>query len=85
MIVRAADVYNVVPQPVLSLPEIFGSNFKLTWFSASDITYRVEFNPNLAPSNWTTLSGDGTATSAIAGKLGPLTPSNRLYRVRVLQ
>jgi hypothetical protein len=73
-----------VPPPLLLPPEISGTNFKLTWTAVSNATYRVEFNPNLAPSNWTALAGDVIGVSNTASKLDPLTPSNRLYRVRVL-
>jgi hypothetical protein len=44
----------------------------------------VEFNPDLAPSNWIALPGDVTAVSNTASKLDPLTLSNRFYRVRVV-
>jgi hypothetical protein len=50
----------------------------------SNTTYRVEFNPDLTPSNWAALPGDVIGVSNTASKLDPLTPSNRLYRVRVV-
>jgi len=84
VIVRVTDVFAPVPQPLLFPPELVGVNLKLSWTSVSNTSYRLEFNPNLIPSNWTALPGDVTATNATASKLDPLTPSNRLYRVRVL-
>jgi hypothetical protein len=35
----------------------------------SNTTYRLEFKPNLMPSNWTGLSGDVTSLSNLASKL----------------
>lgn len=56
----------------------------LTWTARSNTTYRVEFNPNLNPSNWTAFPGDVTSVSNIANKFDPPTTSNRFYRVRVV-
>ena len=83
-IVRVAEVFGSAFQPVLLLPQIDGTNFRLTWTTVSNTVYRVEFNPNLAASNWTALPGDVTATSNTASKLDALTASNRFYRVHVL-
>jgi hypothetical protein len=83
VIVRVTEIL-AVAQPVLLSPELIGSDLKLIWTSASNMTYRVEYNPNLAPSNWTALPGDVIGVSNTASKLDALTPSNRLYRVRVL-
>jgi hypothetical protein len=84
VILHVTNVLSIIPQPVLMPPEILGNDFKLTWTALSNRTYRVEFNPDLAPSNWTALPGDVVGVSNTASKLDPLTPSNRLYRVRVL-
>jgi hypothetical protein len=84
VIVRVTDVLTTIPQPMLLPPEIFGTDFKLTWTAVSNAIYRVEFNPNLAPSNWTALPGDIIGVSNIASKLEALTASNRFYRIRVL-
>jgi hypothetical protein len=84
VIVRVTDVVTVIPQPMLLPPEISGTNFKLIWTAVSNTTYRVEFNSNLVPSNWNALPGDVIGVSNTATKLDPLTPSNRLYRVRVI-
>jgi hypothetical protein len=73
-----------VPQPVLFMPELAGTNAKLTWTAISNVTYRLEANPDLASSNWAPVPGDVTTLSNTASKLDPLTPSNRLYRVHIL-
>jgi hypothetical protein len=73
-----------VPAPLLFSPVISGSNVLLTWTALPNVTYRVEFSPNLAPSNWNALAGDVTSLSNLAGKLDLLTPSNRFYRLLVL-
>ena len=66
-------------------PELVGSDLKLTWTAVSNISYRLEFNPDLATlTNWNPIPGDVTAVTNTASKLDPLTPSNRLYRVRIL-
>lgn len=70
--------------PILLPPSLAGSNVVLTWTAVSNVTYRLEFNPDLAPSNWTAVPGDLTSLSNIASKLDGLTSSNRFYRVRVL-
>jgi hypothetical protein len=74
----------VVPQPTLLPPEIAGSDIRLIWTALSNTTYRLEYNPNLSPSNWVALPGDVTTFSNTASKLDALTPSNRFYRVRLL-
>ncbi len=73
-----------VPPPLLLTPVISSSNILLTWTAVPNAAYRVEFNPDLTPSNWTALPGDVTSSSNFAGKLDLLTPSNRFYRLRVL-
>ena len=83
-IVRVTGVLAVIPQPMLLPPELSGTDFKLTWTAVSNAIYRVEFNPNLAPSNWNALPGDVIGVSNTASKLDPLTSSNRVYRVRVV-
>jgi hypothetical protein len=72
------------PRPVLLPPHISGTNVTLSWTAISNLTYRLEFNPDLAPSNWSALPGDITSSGNQASKLDSLTPSNRFYRVRQL-
>jgi hypothetical protein len=72
------------PPPLLLQPVLSTSNVVLTWTAVSNITYRLEFNPDLSPSNWSALPGDVTSLSNFASKLDSLTPTNRFYRVHVL-
>jgi hypothetical protein len=83
VIVRTTDILPV-PQPQLLPPQLSGSNITLIWTSVPNMTYRAEFNPNLAPSNWNPLSGDVIAVTNMASKLDTLASSNRFYRVRVV-
>jgi hypothetical protein len=82
VIVRTIAV--AVQRPLLLSPALSGSNVILFWRALSNITYRVDFNSDLNPSNWNALPGDVTSRSNTASKLDTLTPSNRFYRVRVL-
>jgi hypothetical protein len=83
-----AQVTGVVPQsppaPSILPPVLTSSNILLTWTAVSNLTYRVEFNPGLDPSNWLALPGDVTSQSNLASKPDLLTPTNRYYRVRLL-
>jgi hypothetical protein len=72
-----------IPPPLLLSPAVFGSNVLLTWTAFPNVTYRVEFNPDLTPSNWSALTGDVISTGNAASKLDLQTPSNRFYRVRL--
>jgi len=82
VIVRVTGV--APPRPMLLTPELFGSEIRLTWTAMSNITYRVEFKPDLNVTNWTGLPGDVTAVTNTATKLDSLTPSNRFYRVLIV-
>lgn len=75
---------SAIPRPQMLSPELVGANIKLTWTAVSNATYRLEFNPDLNISNWNPIPGDVTAVTNTASKLDALTPSNRLYRVRVV-
>jgi len=82
VIVRVTGV--APPAPLLLSPLLSGANVLLTWTAVSNITYRLEFNPDLTSSNWNALSGDVLGLSNTASKIDALTPSNRFYRVQVL-
>jgi hypothetical protein len=84
VIVRVTEVLSTVPAPMLLPPEVVGPNFKLTWTAISKATYRLEFRPGLALTNWDAVPGDVTALTNTACKLEPLTSSNRFYRIRSL-
>ena len=84
VILRVTEVLPI-PQPTLLTPELTGPDVRLIWTATSNVTYRLEFNPDLTNlTNWNALPGDVTGSSNTASKLDALTPSNRLYRVRVL-
>lgn len=70
-------------QPTLLPPELAGPNINLIWTANSNITYRLEYNSDLNPSNWTALPGDVIGVSNTASKQDARTSSNRFYRVRV--
>lgn len=72
------------PAPQLLLPQVSGTNVTLSWTAVPNLTYRLEFNPNLTPSNWNALVGDVTSVSNLASKVDSLTPTNRFYRVRLV-
>jgi hypothetical protein len=81
----AGKQLSVAPTPPQLLsPELNGASISLKWTAVSNVIYRVEFNPDLAPSNWTALPGDVISLTNTASKLDQLTPSNRFYRVRIL-
>jgi hypothetical protein len=83
VIVRVTDVLTV-PRPLILQPELVWPDIKITWTAISNRTYRLEFKPDLALTNWMALTGDVTASSNTASKMDALTASNRFYRVRVI-
>jgi len=83
VIVNVSEVL-VVPQPVLLPPEILGTEVRLIWTAVSNNTYRLEFNPDLNPTNWNALTGDVTSLGSTASKLDALASSNRFYRILAL-
>ena len=84
VVLRVTEVLPI-PQPILLTPELASPDVRLIWTATSNVTYRLEFNPDLTNlTNWNALPGDVTTVSNTASKLDSLTPSNRLYRVRVL-
>ena len=69
---------------MLLRPELSGTNVMLIWTATSNITYRLEFKPELNATNWFAVPGDVTALSNRASKLDVLIPSNRFYRVYIV-
>jgi hypothetical protein len=80
VIVRATEIL-ALPQPFLFPPQLSGTNVLLTWTSVPNGVYRLQFNPDLSPTNWSALVGDVTAVSNTASKKDTLTSSNGFYRV----
>jgi hypothetical protein len=75
----------VAPTPaLLPLARLGTTNVVITWSSASNGVYRVQYNPTLGSTNWTDLVGDVTATNSTASKTDIMTTTNRFYRIRVL-
>ena len=75
----------VAPAPVLlPLARLGTTNVVITWTSANNGVYRVQYNPTLGSTNWTDLVGDVTATNSTASKTDIMTITNRFYRIRVL-
>jgi hypothetical protein len=82
VLVRVTDV--APAKPVLFPPELFGTDLRLIWTAIPNITYRLEFKPDLRLTDWQILPGDVTSLSNRASKLDVMTSSNRFYRVRVV-
>jgi hypothetical protein len=83
VIVRVTAILRVA-RPKLLQPELVGPNIKLTWTAVSNASYRLEFSDDMNLSNWKGVPGDVLSISNRASKLDPLTPNQRLYRVRVV-
>jgi hypothetical protein len=73
-----------IPELVLFPPVITSSNVTLCWVADANKTYRLEFNPDLGPTNWTALAGEVITFTNKACISDALPSSNRFYRVRVL-
>ena len=82
VIVRVSGL--AVPELVLFTPVIASSNVTLCWVADPNKTYRLEFNPDLGPTNWVAVPGEVFTSSNKACISDALTTSNRFYRVRVL-
>ncbi len=69
------------------VPNGAARDFRITFPTATGVTYRVEFSDTLAPAPWTALGSDLTGTGATATVTDPnavkLHP-RRFYRVRIL-
>jgi hypothetical protein len=74
----------VLARPLILPPLLSGTNLFLAWTSIPGASYRLQFNPNLALTNWFNIPGDVTASSNVASHPDPLTGSNRFFRVLVL-
>ena len=82
---NAGSMTIIAPAPaLLPLARLGTSNVIITWTSASNGVYRVQYNPTLGSTNWTDLVGDVTATNSTASKTDIMTTTNRFYRIRVL-
>ena len=54
----------------------------LSWTAAAGVSYRLQYNTNLAGTNWTAVAGDVLAGGSTASKTdSPATNAARFYRV----
>jgi uncharacterized repeat protein (TIGR01451 family) len=75
----------VAPPPTFSSATASNDTLTLTWSALPGQTYRVQFNTNLAETNWTDLQPDVTATDTTASQSdSTLQDVQRFYRVMVL-
>jgi hypothetical protein len=56
----------------------------LAWAAISNRQYRIQYNDDLASTNWSDLPGDVTATNSVSSKADPTAPAARCYRVITL-
>ncbi len=74
-----------VAQPVFNSIIRSNNNVFLTWLATPGVSYRLQYNTNLATTNWTDVSGDVAAATAITNKTDVNgTNAARFYRVRRL-
>jgi hypothetical protein len=69
---------------VIFSPVLTCSNVTLCWTCESNKIYRLEFNPDLGPTNWVTVPGEVITSGNTECISDPLPLSNRFYRLRVL-
>jgi hypothetical protein len=75
----------VLPKPVmLPLTFVGAEGVVVTWSAVSNVTYRVQYKPDLSAAIWTDLVGDVTATGATASKTDIRAATQKFYRVQVL-
>ena len=75
----------VVPPPVLQPLQLANGVAQLTWSAVSGRTYRVQYKPALAATNWTDLLPDIAATSSTASTTDAARSApQRFYRVLLL-
>jgi hypothetical protein len=85
IIFNTATLTITPPAPVVFPLVVTTSNVLITWNSVSNATYRVQYKSPLNAPNWTDLGGDVLATGSTASKIDIFTPTNRFYRVQVIQ
>jgi hypothetical protein len=81
MIRRLTSVAN---PPTIQSTTLSNGVATLTWTSISNRQYRIQFNDDLASTNWTDLPGDVLATNSISSKTDPAAGPARYYRVITL-
>jgi hypothetical protein len=72
---------SVVPPLRIASATVSGTNILLTWGSISNTTYRVQYKGALDNSAWNALTPDVTATGSTASATDPIAPTQRFYRI----
>jgi hypothetical protein len=72
----------VTPRPVIKSFERLGNSCAVQWYSLSGTTYRLQWKAALPDALWNDVTGDVTATDALAGKMIPMSGvTQRFFRV----
>jgi len=79
-------VVNSTQPTILSLTGAGTSSVVINWSAISNVTYRVQYKPDLNAISWSDLAGDVTAVGTNATKVDTTVSgmTQRFYRVRVL-
>jgi subtilisin-like proprotein convertase family protein len=73
------------PPAILSLTGAGTTNVVIQWSAVSNVTYRVQYQPNLNPVNWSNLVPDITASNSTASAIDhPIGAPRRFYRILVV-
>jgi hypothetical protein len=72
-------------QPSIESISVSGGELTLTWSAIPGTTYQVQFKDGHDDSNWTDLGAEVVASGPIASKTDSLGPTQRFYRIRVLE
>ena len=74
----------VTSRPVIKSIQQSGGNCVLGWYSVAGLTYRVQSKSSLTNALWNDVTGDVTATDALAGKtISMLGSAQKFFRVIV--
>ena len=71
----------VVPPLRIASASVSGTNIVLSWGAISNTTYRVQYKNVLDNSPWSALTPDVIATGSTASTMDPIGPSQRFYRI----
>ena len=78
-------ITETVPAPVMRpLAGAGTTNVVISWSAISNVTYRVEYSPDLSGTKWVDIEGDVTANGDTASKTDTHHAPSGFYRVRVL-
>ena len=80
-----ASLSIILPRPMIQSIAITGTNsVRITWSAVSNATYQLQYNENLALSNWSNLGGPVTASGSTASATDNVEGvQRRFYRVAV--